>query len=86
MLGKPGKGFSGECTVYYDRLTWVRGIPAETTKNGRNTVITLGQQVVRDNPELAGRISADSIGSALTGDFMGLYSAPELELLFAVVE
>ena len=21
LVGKPGKGFSGECTVYYDRLT-----------------------------------------------------------------
>ncbi|VFR12448.1 hypothetical protein SPFM10_00132 [Salmonella phage SPFM10] len=86
VVGKPGKGFSGECTVYYDRLIGVRGIPAETTKNGRNTVITFCQQVVRDNPELAGRISADSTRSALTGDFMGLYSAPELELRVAVVE
>ncbi|VFR13458.1 hypothetical protein SPFM14_00123 [Salmonella phage SPFM14] len=82
----PGKGFSGECTVYYDRLTLSDGIPAETTKNGRNTVITLVGKVVRDNPELAGRISADSIGVRLTGDFMGLYSAPELELLCQQVE
>ncbi|VFR14745.1 hypothetical protein SPFM20_00128 [Salmonella phage SPFM20] len=73
--------FSGECTVYYDRLTLSDLFKTETTKNGRNTVITLVGKPGKDNPELAGRISADSIGVRGIPDFMGLYSAPELELL-----
>ncbi|VFR10320.1 hypothetical protein SPFM1_00134 [Salmonella phage SPFM1] len=53
LVGKPGKGFSGECRRISADSIGVRGVPAETTKNGAPELELLCQQVVRDNPELA---------------------------------
>ncbi|VFR13755.1 hypothetical protein SPFM15_00131 [Salmonella phage SPFM15] len=80
-VGKPGKGFAGEITVYYDRLNGVRGVPVAKNVNGRNTQITLCQQIVRDNPSLAGKITADSISYRNGVKAMGLYTEPSMELL-----
>ncbi|VFR12454.1 hypothetical protein SPFM10_00135 [Salmonella phage SPFM10] len=58
LVGKPGKGFAGEITVYYDDSIGVRGVPVAKNVNGRNTQELLCQQIVRDNPSLAGKITA----------------------------
>ncbi|VFR11765.1 hypothetical protein SPFM8_00133 [Salmonella phage SPFM8] len=70
-----------ECTVYYDRLTLSDLFKIAPPKNGRNTVITLVGKPGKGFSELAGRISADSIGVRGIPAETRLYSAPELELL-----
>ncbi|VFR14757.1 hypothetical protein SPFM20_00134 [Salmonella phage SPFM20] len=76
-----GKGFAGEITVYYDRLNLASLVPVAKNVNGRNTQITLVGKPVRDNPSLAGKITADSIGVRGGVKAMGLYTEPSMELL-----